>query len=290
MFGRRYRFRSTDDVLAELEVLYAKKPKGIFFFYDDNFTASPQRTKDLLRRMKEGGITPRWTAQARVDVARDPEMMELMRETNCAFLYLGLESINPKTLDSYRKHQTVEEIISAVQTIHQNGIRVHGMFVLDSDEDDIETVRETVRFAKSTKIDTVQFLILTPIPGSEVYERMRKEKRIFVDDWSKFSGHHVVFYPKNMPPFKLQKEAAIKAMRRFYSLWQCWKLGILFRWKEVAVRVYAHRAIRRWKRFNRYFLSELRHKYKAERAHRKQIEKERKKVLDKVVGGEKHAV
>lgn len=272
MFGRRYRFRSVDDVMAELETHYARNPKAVFFFYDDNFTASPSHTKELLRKMKEKGIMPRWTAQARVDVVEDEELMQLMQDTNCLFLYLGLESINPATLEAYRKSQTVQDIERAVEVIHKHKIKVHGMFVLGSDEDDKKTIRETVRFAKRTGIDTVQFLILTPIPGTETYDEMRAEGRIFVDDWSKFSGHHVVFRPKKMSPFQLQKEAGIRAMRKFYSLAQCWKLGMLFHWKEMAVKIYAHRTLIKWKSRNRYFVSELRHRYKAEKAHRKQEE------------------
>ena len=195
MFGRRYRFRETGDILAELEVLYARNPRGLFFFYDDNFTAAPEHTKELLRGMKERGITPRWTAQARVDVVKDTELMQLMRETGCVFLYLGLESINPATLEAYRKAQTVEDIVEAVKVIHKYRIKVHGMFVLGSDEDDRATIRQTVRFAKKTGIDTVQFLILTPIPGTETYQELCRQDRIFVKDWAKFSGHHVVYYP-----------------------------------------------------------------------------------------------
>jgi radical SAM superfamily enzyme YgiQ (UPF0313 family) len=270
LFGRKYRFRDTDDVMAELESLYALYPKAIYFFYDDNFTANPEHTKQLLRRMKEKGITPRWTAQTRVDVVHDEELMDLMEETGCLFLYLGLESSNPETLKAYRKSQTVEDIEHAVEVIHKHKIKVHGMFVMGSDEDDKESIRETVRFSKRTGIDTVQFMILTPIPGSETYDDMCREGRIFVNDWTKFSGQHVVFRPKKMAPYKLQKEAGIKATKKFYSIAQCWRLGLMFRWRDMAIRIYGHRTLIKWKNRNRYYVSELKHRYKAERAHGKQ--------------------
>ena len=117
MFGHRYRYRDSEDVLAELEMLYKKNPKAVFFFYDDNFTASTSRAKELLQKMKERGITPRWTAQATVHVVQDEELMQLMKDTGCLFLYLGLESANPETLKSYRKAQTVEDIVRAVEVI-----------------------------------------------------------------------------------------------------------------------------------------------------------------------------
>jgi len=291
LFGRRYRFRDTDDVIAELEVLTARSPKSSVFFYDDNFTASPAHTKELLRKMKERGLTPRWHAQARVDVVEDEELMELMRDTNCFHLFLGVESINPATLEAYRKAQTVADIERAVEVIHKYKMKVHGMFVLGSDEDDKETIRETVRFARRCGIDTVQFLVLTPLPGTETYDELCKQGRIFVDDWSKFSGHHVVFKPAKMSPFQLQKESGLRAMRKFYSIFQCWKLGLTFRWKDMAIKIYAHHTINKWKSSNKYFVSELRHRYKAERqaykaekARRKQERIEREQ-LEEVAAG-----
>ena len=260
MFGRRYRFRDTSDVLDELEALYKRNPRASFFFYDDNFTARPKRTKELLRGMIDRGISPRWTAQARVDVVKDKELLELMRESGCMFLYLGLESINPRTLESYRKEQTVQDIAEAVTVLHEYGIKVHGMFVLGSDEDDLKTIRETVRFARGLKIDTVQFLVLTPLPGTETYKELWEQGRILVEDWSKYSGHHVVFNPRNMTAYELQKEGSIRSMRRFYSLWQCWKLGLRFRWSDFAIYAYAHHAISRFRSVNRDFIKDLKQK------------------------------
>lgn len=260
MFGRRYRFRNTEDVLRELEVLHRRSPRASIFFYDDNFIANTRRTKELLRGMLERGIKVKWTAQATVRVVRDRELLELMRESGCLFLYLGLESINPRTLEIYRKEQTVQEIGEAVKILHEYGIRVHGMFVLGSDEDDVTTIRQTVRFARNLKIDTVQFLVLTPLPGTETFDELRQQGRILVEDWSKYTGHHVVFSPRNMTPYQLQKEGSIRSMRRFYSLWQCWKMGLLFRWWDFAIYAYAHHAISRWRSRNRQFLKDLKEK------------------------------
>ncbi|MDY6795184.1 MAG: radical SAM protein [Actinomycetota bacterium] len=260
MFGRRYRFRDTDDVLDELEILHERSPKASLFFYDDNFTAHPRRSKELMQGMIDRGIKAKWTAQARVDVVKDPEILDLMKESGCMFLYLGLESINPRTLESYRKEQTVQDISEAVMSLHDCGIKVHGMFVLGSDEDDIKTIRETVRYARSMKIDTVQFLILTPLPGTETYNELCSEGRILIEDWSKYSGHHVVFNPLRMTPYQLQKEGSIKSMRRFYSLWQCWKLGLRFRWWDLVIYAYAHHAISKFRSRNRDFMKDLKRK------------------------------
>ena len=106
MFGRKYRMRSPESVIAELE---AKKPRAVFF-YDDNFAADKRRLKKLLQMMIDRGITPKWQAQVRTDVARDEELLTLMRRSGCHRVALGFESVDQATLDSYAKSQTVEDI------------------------------------------------------------------------------------------------------------------------------------------------------------------------------------
>jgi len=125
MFGRGYRQRSVDSVIEELRYL---RPDTVFF-YDDNFAGNRDRAKQLLERMLSEGLTPYWTAQVRVDIARDRELLALMKRSNCYILYIGLESVNPATLREFNKRQSVEEIVEAVRIIHEHGIMIHGMFV-----------------------------------------------------------------------------------------------------------------------------------------------------------------
>ncbi len=131
MFGRKYRFRSAESVVAEIK---EKKPRKIFF-YDDNFAADKKRLKMLLRLMIAEGITVPWGAQVRTDVVRDRELLELMRASGADFVALGLESVNQATLDGYEKSQTVEDIEESIRILHDYGVRSHGMFVLGADSD-----------------------------------------------------------------------------------------------------------------------------------------------------------
>lgn len=219
MFGRKCRERSIGNVIEELDQL---RPEQIFF-YDDNFTADKKRTKDLLDSMLSKGITPRWTAQARTDVVKDRELLKLMKRSNCFMLYLGLESVNPETLKEYNKRQSVEEIVESVRILHENGIMVHGMFVFGSDHDDVKSLQSTVKFALQNKIDTVQFLMLTPLPGTEYFDSLKEQGRLLIDEWHLYDGQHVVFHPNRMSPYELQKET-FKGMKRFYSLRECIKM------------------------------------------------------------------
>jgi radical SAM superfamily enzyme YgiQ (UPF0313 family) len=247
MFGRHYRFRSKENVLRELRSI---DPKQIVFFYDDHFAANRQRTKELLEMMIEENITPRWTAQVRVDITRDRELMELFRRANCMYVYVGIESVNPDSLKAYNKKITVEEIEQAITVFHEYGIRVHGMFVLGCDEDTIETVRETAKFAKRNAIDTVQFMMLTPLPGSRQYYSLVEEKRLLTRDWGLYDALHIVFEPKNMTPLELQVET-LKAMRSFYSIGQILKGLSKLDLIGVLLKSYAHRLQTGWEARNR---------------------------------------
>ncbi|MEN6371114.1 MAG: radical SAM protein [Armatimonadota bacterium] len=221
MFGRGYRFRSVDNVIEELKLLNPEK----VFFYDDNFTANRGHTKELLDKMLSTGVAPKWTAQVRAEVARDKELLKLMKRSNCYFVYVGFESVNPETLKEYDKRQVVEEIVESIRILHEHRIMIHGMFVLGAEKDTVKTVQETVDFALKNKIDTVQIMSLTPLPGTPVFSKMQNEDRLLTRDWSLYDGQHVVYQPKSMSPYEMQK-AVILASKKFYSIYQCTKMLI----------------------------------------------------------------
>lgn len=253
MFGKKYRMRSIDSVIAEIEY---RKQRDIFF-YDDNFASDKERTKRLLEKMAQLGISPKsWTAQVRIDVAKDEELLKLAKTTHCLFFYIGFESINPESLKEYKKGQTLGEIKEGIEIIHRFGMRIHGMFVLGSDSDKEETIRETVDFAKRHKIDTVQFLILTPLPGTRTFNELDREGRIFTYDWSLYDGMNVVYQPKNMTPYQLQL-GNMKALRKFYSLRSIIKLFLKFKPLNAILRYYGRRIRRKWEAKHKNALKKL---------------------------------
>ncbi len=226
MFGRRVRARPVEDVLDELEEY---RDRAAIFFYDDNFVVDRERTKRLLRGMIERGLEMSWSAQVRAEAVYadkrtrlvDNELLGLMRDSGCGMVYCGFESANPKTLELYNKRQDVSTIRGSVRAFHAYGIKVHGMFVLGSDADDEASIARTVDFAIENQIDTVQFLLLTPAPGTPFYERLVSQGRLLTHDWSLFDGHHCVIQPAKISPYALQL-GAHKAMARFYSARRAW--------------------------------------------------------------------
>ena len=252
MFGRKYRFRSTANVIEELRRY--DRSKDSIFFYDDNFAADRDRTKELLQAMIREGLKFSWTTQVRADLARDAELVGLMRKAGCHTVYIGFESVNPRSLAGMKKKQTVADLVRAAKVLRRNRIHIHGMFVLGFDEDDWPSVKATVKFAKRSRLSTTQFLILTPLPGSEFYEKMSTENRLLFHDWSLYDAHHVVFAPARFSLFDLQK-AQIYAHKKFYSLKQVFRKILAGQWLGVGVAHYARKLNRMWVKRNRTFLS-----------------------------------
>ncbi len=227
MFGRKVKSKAVDRVIEELETT---QPKFVFFC-DDNFITDKKRAMDLLRRIQARGLRFSWSAQMRAETVfrnrktkeLDEELLGLMRDTGCAMAYVGFESVNPETLKAYHKEQDVADIEASIRAFHRYGIKVHGMFVLGADQDTVQTVRETANFALDNQIDTVQFMLLQPLPGTPLYERVKAEGRILHDDWSLYDGHHAMVRVPNISPYQLQIEA-YRAMKKFYSNWQFFKL------------------------------------------------------------------
>jgi radical SAM superfamily enzyme YgiQ (UPF0313 family) len=214
LFGRKYRVNSIDRVMDEI------RQNGLqghhIFFCDDNFTADRKRTKELCERIIAEGLKIEWSAQVRVEAAKDEEMLDLMAKSGCYVVFVGLESINPATLKAYNKSQTVEGIRDCVVNFHRFGIKVHGMFVFGSEEDHYKVIRDTVKFSRQLDLDSLQYLILTPVPGTPFYREMEAQNRIICRDWSQYDGHHTVFQPRQFTPFELQMETT-RAMKKFYS-------------------------------------------------------------------------
>lgn len=214
MFGREYRYKKIDKVVEEIHSAILYRP-GHVFFIDDNFAANKGRTKELLRAMIAAGIHKkiRWSAQVRTDIARDPELVALMAEAGCFAVYIGFESINPETLKLYGKGQTVKDIENSIHLIQKYGINIHGMFVLGADTDTVDDIRKTKKFAVRLKIDSIQFMNLTPLPGTPVFQEMREKGRLLHTSWNKYDAHHAVFEPMQMSARKLH----------FHTLWETFK-------------------------------------------------------------------
>jgi radical SAM superfamily enzyme YgiQ (UPF0313 family) len=257
MYGHAFRTHSVDRVVEELK---RHRDTAYVFFADDIFTANKRRTKELLSRMLAEGVTPEWGAQVRTETVDDAEVLSLMQQTRCFNVYVGFESINPRTLKLFQKKQDLAKIERSIERFHAHNIRIHGMFVIGSDEDELETLDATARFAISRGLESVQFMILTPCPGSPDWDHLyaKGSKDILTYDWSLYDGHHVVHQPRKLSPYELQV-GAMRAMRKFYSWGNIARSLVVRRDVYTAgIQLYGKRLIREWYKANRGYVAKLR--------------------------------
>ena len=255
IFGRTMRHRNVDAVVDAVRP-YSRRRDAVFF-YDDNFAANRDRTAALCEALLRANIRHlAWSAQVRADVGADPELLALMRRAGARTFYIGLESADLSTLQAMDKRQTVSEMRVHLARIRSCGIRVHGMFVLGLDGDTPSTAAATVQFAIDERLSSAQFLILIPLPGSQVYEQLCREGRVTQSDWSLFDGHNMVVRPRNFSPQALQV-AQLDAHARFYSPRRQLRWLARSELKSAAICHYARRIRRAWDDENRAYMTNL---------------------------------
>lgn len=245
VFGRRYRFRSPENVLEELRY----QGSETIFFCDDNFAAHPKRTRSFLKLMKDNASL-RWSCQVRCDIAKDSQLISMMKEAGCQVVCVGLESVNSKTLECFNKKQSLSDMLKAISLFRRLRIKVHGMFVVGSDDDSESTVFQTLRFAIREKIDTFQMSILTPFPGTAVYSELKSQNRIFSEDWDLYDGQHIVFKPRMLTASQLQL-AVVCAYSKFYSLPKILLLLLKLHFRNAAFRLMGLVLLRKWLKQNK---------------------------------------
>ena len=253
-FGRKMRYRSTERVVAEMRKHDLKNT--LFFIYDDNFAASPKRTRELLAAFRTLPVMPTWSAQVRADVARDEELVREMKATGCNTVFIGLESVNQESLAQAKKRQDMETVAKHLDIINANDIRIHGMFVMGFDTDGPDTMERTVKFAHERDLFSVQFLVLTPLPGSRFHKEMVEQGRILFTDWSLYDAHHVCFRPNHIHPAELQNWQVV-GHDLFYSHRLALKHLLRGRFTGTALLYYARRINRGWRKQNRGYVDVL---------------------------------
>jgi len=234
-----YRTRSVGNVLEEIR-MYKNMGFKYMNFEDDNFTADKDRAKEILRRIISEHLQFDETFFfGRTDLAKDEELLSLLKEAHLTRVLMGIESLNQKALDSIHKGQSVEDIRSATKACREHGIRVIASIVLGIDDDTIEDIDASVRFAKEIDAYQLQPAVLTPYPGTPVYRQFNDQGRIHASDWTRYDMMSVTFQPMHMSAWQLQK-AFYKASDSFYTFRSAIRIGRLFG------RFYGHQRMKMW--------------------------------------------
>ncbi len=213
LFGKKIRHIPIENVVRDIQESGAKS----FIFLDDNIIGHPKYAKALFKAIKPLNII--WVGQASISLlASDNELMQLAAESGCKILFFGIESVSEEQLQSMRKaFNEIEHLERAIKKIKKLGILIHASMVFGFDNDTKEVFKDTVRFLIKNKVSTVSFNVLTPYPGTKIYEELNKEHRLTTTNWKYYDHNTVVFKPKNMTAYELQI-GKINTRKKFYSI------------------------------------------------------------------------
>jgi radical SAM superfamily enzyme YgiQ (UPF0313 family) len=213
LYGRTYRQRPLDELLDELEAI---KQKNVFL-PDDNILGygkkAEERAVRLFKGMIERGLKKRWGSQVGIDFANNPDVLKYAKKAGCLAVFIGFESLNEEALQGMDKTRNlkvgVKNYKEVIRKIHDHGIGVIGAFVFGSDSDRKDVFERTTEFIQETKLDAIQLSILTPLPGTRLYNRLKQEGRLlrtdYPEDWKYYDFMEVVFEPRHMSTDELKE-------------------------------------------------------------------------------------
>lgn len=210
-YGKKVRHRDISLVVEDIKQTGAKN----FLILDDNVTGHPQYSKKLFEALIPLNIS--WIGQSSISLAKDKEMLKLCQKSGCTALFFGLESVSLPSLAGMKKSlKSIEENEEAIKIIQDNGIAFHPSFIFGFDTDTKAIFDDTLLFLERNKIPTMTLNVLTPYPGTRIYERFKAEGRLLTENWKYYDHGTVVYKPKNMTPHELA-EGCYYVKKEFHS-------------------------------------------------------------------------
>jgi radical SAM superfamily enzyme YgiQ (UPF0313 family) len=209
--GKSFYTRAVDEALAEVAAL----PDRHLYFLDDHLFGDRRFASDLFEGL--AGMGRVWQAAGTVQSVLEPGLLEQAVAAGLRSLFVGFETLDPDNLsDSHKFHNVGRDYQEAIRRLHGLGVMVNASFVFGLDRDDETVFDRTVDWAVRQGIETATFHVLTPYPGTALFDRMAAEGRILTTDWDRYDTRHAVFRPARMTPETLER-GYWRAYRDFYS-------------------------------------------------------------------------
>ena len=202
-----YKKKPIVHIEKELNKIFEVWEKPFIELADDNTFVDKAWSKQLLKLFSNYKM--KWFTETDISVAYDTELLELLAESNCAQILIGFESSKANGLIGIDrtnwKHKQFDNYLKAIDKIQAYGISVNGCFILGFDTDTRDTFKETEQFIKDSNLSEVQITLLTPFPGTDLYTRLKQEKRLLADNnWNKCTLFDVNFIPANFTVEELE--------------------------------------------------------------------------------------
>ncbi len=211
--GCQYRLRPISEVLDELEIL----PTKLVFFFDDNIIGygkkSQERAIELFKGIVDRGIKIDWIGQVSLNFADNEEVLKWAARSGCRMVLIGIESEKAEQLKEAGKkmnlHMGVDAYKEVFRKIHKYRISILGAFIFGMDSDSIQALYARAQYILKSSVDAWQTTILTPLPGTGLYNRLKSENRIlytnYPEDWGRYDFMETVIAPKQMEAEELRE-------------------------------------------------------------------------------------
>jgi radical SAM superfamily enzyme YgiQ (UPF0313 family) len=203
VYGNKPRLKSSEQIMAEIQELYSRGWRGPVFVVDDNFIGNKRRVKkDLLPSLiawqKAHGFVFRFFTEASINMAEDSDLLSAMRRAGFGEVFIGIETPSNESLKETGKFQNIKsDMQEAIRTIQQHGMEVMAGFIIGFDSDTDDIVDRQVEFIQQTGIPQAMVGMLTALPGTLLYRRLKQEGRLlFASDGNNTHCHATNFQPK----------------------------------------------------------------------------------------------
>ncbi|MEZ4869079.1 MAG: radical SAM protein [Caldilineaceae bacterium] len=215
--GKGFYTQSIDAALAEIDRL----PGRHLYFLDDHLFGNAPFATGLFAGMR--GMGRLWQAAGTVQSVLRPGLLEQAVASGLRSLFVGFETLNENNLRAQQKYQNLhKDYGAAIRRLHDLGVMINGSFVFGMDDDDESVFDRTVDWAVQQGIETATFHILTPYPGTLLYERMQQQGRLLHSDWDRYDTRHVVYQPAKLSPAVLEA-GYWRAYQAFYQWRNIWR-------------------------------------------------------------------
>ncbi len=197
---KRVLTRPVREIITEIEQLPGRR----VVFTDVNLMANRDFLLELLREMVP--LRRHWYGLVTSEIGEDRELFDLIVASGCRGLLIGFESFTSSSLrDIYKSFNIKTDYALLLDRLHDHGIAVNGTFVLGTDEDGPDVFERTVEAVERLRIDLPRFAVLTPFPGTPLFQELDEAGRILTRDWSLYDVEHCVFRPRRMTPEQLEE-------------------------------------------------------------------------------------
>lgn len=207
--------RPVKNVVDEIREMSNK----FFILHDPSLTANPKYARELFKELIRQKVHKGWMACGNANVLAqiDEEFLDLARKSGFIEWFVGFESVNQEALNSISKScNKVEDFKKMIKRVHDHGMTVQGGIIFGFDQDASDVFDTTAETIDDWDLDILETYILTPLPGTPLFDRLDREGRLLTKDWTKYNLVNVVFQPKNMSPDELF-EGTRGFVKEFYT-------------------------------------------------------------------------